>query len=212
MTRTMGWVAGSMAWAAPSSSAHPRQQGEPVAQPAALTGRAEHLHGRFLGCRSVACAREEEGDRRNGGKGAQANKSTRLRQRKRRYRHHSSPRRRSGSRLVARTFSLGARSRACSASGAAATQPLDVVNKQEHLAGTEEGEQAVINRLARQGRDAKLLGHRLADQGDVGQRLERDERGAVRELVGGGMRGREGEGSLADTTRPGTRRRKQSAS
>lgn len=89
MTRTMGWVAGSMAWAAPSSSAHPRQQGEPVAQPAALTGRAEHLHGRFLGCRSVACAREEEGDRRNGGKGAQANKSTRLRQRKRRYRHHS---------------------------------------------------------------------------------------------------------------------------
>jgi hypothetical protein len=123
-----------------------------------------------------------------------------------------SPRRRSGSRLVARTFSLGARSRACSASGAAATQPLDVVNKQEHLAGTEEGEQAVINRLARQGRDAKLLGHRLADQGDVGQRLERDERGAVRELVGGGMRGREGEGSLADTTRPGTQRRKQSAS
>jgi hypothetical protein len=51
----------------------------------------------------------------------------------------------------------------------------------------------------------KLLGHRLADQGDIGQRLERDERGAVRELARGGARGRKGEGGLADTTRPSQR-------
>ena len=35
------------------ASAHPRQQGEPVAQPAVVTGRTERLHGRFLGRRGL---------------------------------------------------------------------------------------------------------------------------------------------------------------
>ena len=51
----------------------------------------------------------------------------------------------------------------------------------------------------------ELLGHRLADQGDIGQRLERNERGTVRELTGDGVRDSEGKGGLADAARPSQR-------
>lgn len=73
------------------------------------------------------------------------------------------------------------------------------------MAGTEEGEQAVTNCLTGRGRDTQLPGHGLADQLRIGQRFERDERHAVGELVGDGVRGGDGQRGLADTTGPGQR-------
>ena len=84
-------------------------------------------------------------------------------------------------------------------------QLLDVVHHEEQVAGAEEREQPLVKRLAWQVRDSKLLDQRVADQGNIGQGLERYKRGAVGELARGGVRGRDGQGGLAHTTRPGQR-------
>jgi hypothetical protein len=82
---------------------------------------------------------------------------------------------------------------------------FDVVDDEEQVAGTEEGDQALVNRLAWRSRDTELPGSGDADHGRIGQRFERDERGAVGELAGGGVGRGQGKGGLADATRPGQR-------
>jgi len=126
----------------------------------------------------IAPEADEQSDRRHGGEGAQIKRDASLGQRQRRDGHDSLAA--DAQRLAAgrQHFQPGRELQDLLGERCRRQQLLDVIDDHEHLARSEEGEQALIKRLRWRGRNAKLPGHGIPDQRRIGQRFERDERGA----------------------------------